>query len=100
MTDYPETITIHITQEQIDAGDHGVHDCPAALAFTAALRTLGVAVEHVSVFMWAIAFGAEGVHLVTYDVPAEVQRWIRAYDEDMAAQPATFTLTLAERQSA
>jgi hypothetical protein len=100
MTDYPETLDVRITEAHIAWGSHGVADCPAAMAFTAALRGLGVAVEYVSVYMWAIAFGADGGHLVTYDAPAEVQRWIRAYDEGMTAQPAAFTLTLAERQSA
>jgi hypothetical protein len=101
MTDYPETITVSITQEHIDAGKRGyATKCPVALAFADALRAAGIT-EFGYTSCWRQAVVAvhdadEGERVLAEYDPNGAFPWARDYDWNVPVQPATFTFTKVE----
>jgi hypothetical protein len=91
-TDYPETITVTVTQEHIDAGEPGdARNCPVALAFKGALAALGIDAEH------AWVYGYAGIHDSEEEAyTTDAYEWQEDYDAGEPVQPATFTFTRVE----
>jgi len=88
----PRSLTIDVTQADIDAGVVSNCDCPIAIAFRRAARTwYGVFVDKWNIradepFEYSAGL-AGGANTVQYGMPEEASRFVEAFDDPCAHGP-------------
>lgn len=105
MPEFPETLTVDITQNDIDEGVRlDCENCPTALASMRAIKPI-VKVEKVQVDADSVIFESrfqanymkESVLIETcYNVSHDLAIWIGAFDLEENVKPQTFDLSLEE----
>ena len=94
---FPDTITIKITQDDIENGKHcDCYSCP----ITKALQREFPEAYHTSTSYSRMRIeqrGPEGVQTATYDTPQEAVEFMDAFDHHKPVKPIAFT---AERATA
>ncbi len=91
MSTLPDSITINVTQENIDLGKrNSCHEDPVALAITEALRKAGFVEFQVDV---AGDIRVEYFGRKTYSLPAEADTFITNFDSGAEVQPLSFVAT-------
>lgn len=83
----PQTITVNVTQEDIDEGQrHQCRRCPIALAASMVIPVAGVTDD--------IYVDAENDDITFYELPEEAKKFIERFDANAKVEPFQFVATL------
>jgi len=96
----PRSLSVEVTQADIDNGVVSNCDCPVAIAFRRAARTwYGVYVDKWNIRAdepFGESSGLVVAHVVQYNMPDEASRFVEAFDDPCSygpVEPFSFLLT-------